>query len=437
MGIARKSILGFGGQVYMLVVGLISTIIVARLLGPAGKGVLAVVAAIPSLMLGVASFGLGPALAFMAGKNRYRADELVTAALAWSILLGMFVGALVWLMRDALLASVLKGLSATDLALVLVSLPAYYLNAFLGALFSGYGRAVAVAVLSAVGATLNLLAVVVASVTFPGNSTAVVLALSITAVVSAVCSLVVYRSGFVYSPSRLVRISRETMPYAAKSYVGQASSMFFLRADVFFLNYFAGPAAVGVYSVATNLAEKLWLFSNPVSTAVYSQITGSVRHDSVRLTMLTSRALLVLNCVAGLALLFLAALFVPVIYGAQFAGATFYLAILIPGVVVYAVSQPYGQFFTGQLGKPGVISGLSAAMMAISALLYIALIPVMGATGAALGSTISYSTSMLGYAWLMPRAADVSLREMLVPTRADFALYRSIAVSAMSRLRRG
>ena len=29
--------------------------------------------------------------------------------------------------------------------------------------------------------------------------------------------------------------------------------MFFLRADVFFLNYFAGPSAVGVYSVATNL----------------------------------------------------------------------------------------------------------------------------------------------------------------------------------------
>ncbi len=53
--------------------------------------------------------------------------------------------------------------------------------------------------------------------------------------------------------------------------------MFFLRADVFFLNYFAGPAAVGVYSVATNLAEKLWLLSNPVSTAVYSQITGAER----------------------------------------------------------------------------------------------------------------------------------------------------------------
>ncbi len=437
MGIARKSILGFGGQVYMLVVGLISTILVARLLGPEGKGVLAVVAAIPSLALGIASFGVGPALAFMAGRNRYAANELVTAALAWSILLGVMVGAVVWLTRDVLLASVLKGLTPTDLALVLVSLPAYYLNAFLGALFSGHGRAVAVAGLSALGATLNLIAVVIASLLFPGDSTVMVFALSATAIVSAVCSLAVYRSGFVYSLSRLIQISQETIPYAAKSYLGQASSMFFLRADVFFLNYFAGSAAVGVYSVATNLAEKLWLFSNPVSTAVYSQITGSVRHDSVRLTMLTSRALLILNCVAGVALLVLAIIFVPVIYGAQFAGAVFYLGILIPGVIVFAVSQPYGQFFTGQLGRPGVISGLAAVMMAISAVLYVALIPVMGATGAALGSTISYSTSMVGYSWLMPRAADVTLRAMLMPTRSDFMLYRSIVASAMSRFRRG
>jgi len=416
--------------------GLASTILVARLLGAEGKGVLAVVGAIPSLALGIASFGLGPALAFMAGKNRYVARELVTAALAWSLLLGVLVGGLVWLARDVLLASILKGLTAADLALVLVSLPAYYLNAFLGALFSGHGRAVAVAALSALGATLNLVAVVVASLTFPGDSTAVVLTLSIAAWAGALCSLAVYRSGFVYSPRRLIRITREAMPYAVKSYVGQASSMFFLRADVFFLNYFAGAAAVGVYSVATNLAEKLWLFSNPVSTAVYSKITGAERQDAARLTMLTSRALLILNCLAGLALFTLAVFLVPVIYGVQFAGAVYYLGLLIPGVVVFAVSQPYSQFFTGQLGRPDVTSILSTAMMVLSAVLYVVLIPVMGAAGAALGSTLSYSTSMAGYAWLMPRAAGVTVREMLVPTRADMTLYRSIMTSAVNRLRR-
>ncbi|MDP2234589.1 MAG: oligosaccharide flippase family protein [Actinomycetota bacterium] len=436
MGIARKSVFGFGGQVYMLVVGLVSTIIIARLLGPEGKGVLAVVAAVPSLALGAASFGLGPALAFMAGKNRYPARELLTAALLWSVLLGLVVGTIVWLARVPLLASVLKGLTAQDLAVVLVSLPAYYLNAFIGALLAGHGRAVAVAGLSAVGATLNLAAVVGASLWFPRESSAMVIALSVAAFVGAIVALAVCRVGLAFSPMKLYRITRESTPYAAKSYIGQATSMFFLRADVFFLNYFAGPAAVGVYSVATNLAEKLWMLSNPVSTAVYSLITGAERDDAVRLTTLTSRTLLVLNGVAGLLLVGAAVLLVPVIYGSQFTGAIWYLTLLLPGVIVYAVCQPYSQFFSGQLGKPGITSNLSALMMILSAGLYMTLIPKMGATGAALGSTISYSSALLGYAWLMPRASGVTLREMLIPSREDFELYKSVGVSVLRRLRR-
>lgn len=436
MGIARKSAFGFAGQVYMLAVGLVSTIIVARLLGPQGKGVLAIVAAIPSLGLGVASFGLGPALGFMAGKDRFPARDLISAAVVWSVVLGAAIGALVWVFRAPLLGSILKGMTPMDLAVVLISLPTYYLGAFIGALFTGHGRAVAIAGLGAFSATLNLAAVIAASVLVRGSSSAVVIALSIAAGLNAVAALVVYRSGFTVSPRRIIEVTRTATPYAAKSYMGQATSMFFLRADVFFLNYFAGPAAVGVYSVATNLAEKLWLLSTPVSNAVYALITGSEREDAVRLTTLTSRALLVLNGVAAFVLFGLAVLLVPFVYGSQFTGAIWLLGLLLPGVVVYALCLPYGQFFSGHLGKPGVTSNLSAVMMALSAVLYITLIPAMGASGAAIGSTLSYSTALLGYAWLMPRAAGVNLREMLVPTKADFELYRSLAVSLIRRITR-
>ena len=436
MGIARKSILGFGGQVYMLAIGLVSTIIVARLLGPEGKGVLAVVAAIPSLAVGVASFGLGPSLAYMAGKDRYSARDLASVAIVWSLLLGSALGLFVWLLRDLLLGSILKGLTPQDLAVALLALPAVYLSTFLGALFIGHNRAVAFAGLQSVSATLNFAAVVGASLLMPRDSSAMVVALSISSWLGALISLAVYRAGFTLSPRRMVQVTRAATPYAAKSYVGQATSMFFLRADVFFLNYFAGPSAVGVYSVATNLAEKLWLLSNPVSSAVYSQITGAEREDAVRLTTLTARALLVLNGLAAVALLALSFLLVPIVYGAEFTAAVGYLALLLPGVVIYAVCQPYSQFFVGQLGEPEVSSRIAAVMMVLSAVLYVTLIPVMGAAGAALGSTVSYSTALIGYGWLMPRATGVTLREMLVPTRSDFEIYKRVEASVLSRLRR-
>ncbi|NTU70754.1 MAG: oligosaccharide flippase family protein [Coriobacteriia bacterium] len=435
MSIARKSALGFVGQVYMLAIGLLSTIIVARLLGPEGKGVLAIVSAIPALALGVASFGLGPSLAYMSGKDRYPARDLASSAIAWSLLLGLALGVLVWLCRGVLLSSVLKGLGSFELIVVLASLPAFYLSAFLGALFIGHDRAVEFAGLQAVSATLNFIAVVGASVFYTRNATAMVLALGVASLLAALYGLVAYRASLTLSPRRIAAVTKEAIPYAAKSYVGQATTMFFLRADVFFLNYFAGPAAVGVYSVATNLAEKLWLLSNPVSSAIYSQITGSDREDALRITTLTGRALLVLNGLAAVALALIAIPLVPLIYGSQFASATTYLALLLPGVVAYAMCQPYIHFFAGQLGRPAVTSALSAVMMALSAALYLWLIPIMGPAGAAVGSTLSYSVALIGYAWLLPRATGISVREMLVPSRTDWELYRSVAASMLRRMR--
>lgn len=436
MGIAKKSIVGIGGQLYILFVGLASTIITARLLGPEGKGILALVAAISSFGLGVASFGLGPALGFLSGKDRYSRQELVSAAFTWSLVLGAAIGAVAWAARDPLLGSVLKGMTPTDFAVTLFALPAYYLGAFIGALLAGEGRAVEIAGLQVTAATVSLAGVIVASVLVPGNASAVVIAISAGGFINATVALIVHRAGLVFSPSRLLRVTRTALPYAARAYVGQMASMFFLRADVFFLNYFAGASVVGVYSVATNLAEKLWMLSNPVSTAVYRRITSASQSDSVRIATLTGRSLLMLNGFAAAALFLLSIGFVPLVYGAAFNDAIYYLGLLVPGIVVLATSQPYGQFFSGQLGRPGVTSTLSLIMMVLSAILYIAMIPPLGAAGAAVASTISYSFALVGYLWLMPRTAGVTRGEMLVPTRQDIQLYRSIAESALQAIRR-
>lgn len=437
MGVAKKSIIGIGGQLYILFVGLVSTIVIARLLGPEGKGIMALVATISSFSLGFASFGLGPALGFLSGKDRYSRQELVSAASTWALVLGAVVGAGAWAAKDLLLGSVLKGMSSIDFAVALFALPAYYLGAFIGALLVGEGRAVEIAGLQVVAATVNLAGVIVASVLVPGSASAVVVAISVGSFINAAIALIVHRAGLIFSLSRLLRVTRTALPYAARAYVGQAASMFSLRADVFFLNYFAGVSAVGVYSVATNLAEKLWMLSSPVSTAVARRIASANQSDSVRIVTLTGRSLLVLSGFAGTALFLLSIGFVPLVYGVAFADAIYYLGLLVPGIVILAMSQPYNQFFSGQLGRLGVISILSLIMMALSAILYIVMIPPLGAAGAALASTISYSFALVGYLWLMPRAAaGVTPGELLIPTRQDIQLYKSIVESALQAVRR-
>lgn len=435
MSIASKSAFGFIGQMYMLAIGLVMTIVVARLLGPEGKGVIAVVAAITSFTLGLGSLGLPGAFSFLAGKNRFPRTDLFWSMVSWSLMLGAAVSLILWVFRGILLGSIFKGLTTLELAVFLASLPSTYFIAFAGQAYMGYGRVVILVFLQSLVATLNLVAVLVSILILHAGTVGAVVALSAVTVTGSILYLIPFGSVGWISLRQLRLVASEAIPYGLRVYVGGATQMFSLRADVFFLNLFAGPAVVGVYSVATNLAEKIWLLSAPLSSAVYSLIAGSERKDAARLTITTSRASVVIEGLSALGLLVLSIPLVPIIYGQQFASATIYLAVLLPGTVALAVGGAFYTYYVAQLGRPAVTSALAVASAAVSAVLYVVLIPRIGALGASIGSTVSYSVSLIAFAYLFPRETGYRVSEMLVPGRGDWDLYVSILRRVTARMR--
>ena len=95
-------------------------------------------------------------------------------------------------------------------------------------------------------------------------------------------------------------------------------------------------------------------------------------------------------CAAAAALSFL----LPLVYGARFADATIQLLILLPGVCLIGVESVLVQHFTGT-GLPLAIPVFWLITLAVSVGLNLALVPTLGARGAAVTSTISYSLIFL------------------------------------------
>lgn len=436
MSIAGKSAASFVGQIYNLAIGLLSAIVIARLLGPEGKGVVAVVGATTSMAVGLASLGLPSAFGFLAGKGRYSRTELMWSMALWSLLLGGVVALSVWLLRDFLLGSIMKGLTPTEVAVLLVSLPSAFFAGFMNQAYIGYGRVVVISVIYAVISTVGLAGVIVSSLMFHAGTEGAVVALSAATVVGSLLFVATYGRVGAFSLSRFRIISRELVPFGLKVQVGSATQMFSLRADVFFLNYFAGPAAVGIYSVATSLADKLPLLTDPVGRAAYSEIAGAEKSDAARLATTTARAITAIGGVAALGIFAVSVPLIPIVYGRAFADATLYLALLLPGAVAIAVSGAYYVYYVAQLGKPAPTSAIAIVSAVVSALLYSILIPRFGALGAAIGSTISYSTTLVGYGILFPRDAGTSVRNMYLPKREDWHLYWSIFRRVIARLSR-
>ena len=163
------------------------------------------------------------------------------------------------------------------------------------------------------------------------------------------------------------------------------------RAELLVLGRLEGLDDVGVYSIAMQAAEGIWLVPAAVATA----ITGPAVHETPeRARSLVARAAgrgLLLG--AGVAVLVGAAapFLVPLLFGDDFSAATRPLALLLPGVVVYGPVTILVVYLSVRCGRPRLSLVVSLLAGTVTVGLSLALIPSFGASGAATASTIGYA----------------------------------------------
>jgi Na+-driven multidrug efflux pump len=73
----------------------------------------------------------------------------------------------------------------------------------------------------------------------------------------------------------------------------------------------------------------------------------------------------------------------------------------------------------------------------LTVILYVVLIPWLHASGAALASTLSYSTSFLLFAWYFQQTSGKRVLPLLVPTRSEIDDLRALPRALATRVARG
>src|SRR5512146_2199121 len=111
MSLVRSTIVYTAAQAVLLVVGLASSIVIARFLGPEGRGVLALVALLATTATLLATFGFGSSYAFLVGKRTFPAASLVGSAVVASSVLGLATVVALLVASGPLLSSVLQGVT--------------------------------------------------------------------------------------------------------------------------------------------------------------------------------------------------------------------------------------------------------------------------------------------------------------------------------------
>jgi O-antigen/teichoic acid export membrane protein len=188
-----------------------------------------------------------------------------------------------------------------------------------------------------------------------------------------------------------------------------------LRATLFVVERVHGLEAAGVYSVAVQLAELLWVLSAGVSAAAYHRLHGD---GAARLALSAARWGIALALVAAPLLALAAWWALPVLLGPAYAAARGPLLWLLPGVVVYAGASALSAWFTHGLGRPGWAARIAALSLAVTMGLSFALVPALGATGAAIATSAGYALAMGVALWSFLRAAGLPAAAVWRPAGA-------------------
>ena len=384
--------LTFGTRLVMLVGMVGSSVVVARWLGPVGLGTLAVLNTTVMLALQIGSAGLPSANTYFIARDRKSLGPVWANAVAFAIIAG--AGLTIAVIALAEIRPALFGdVPVRLLAIVAISIP-FQLLILLGlnALLA-MDRIRQLNLLDSLAPALAFANAVVVLIILRANLTTLVVFNTASAI--GIALAMVWAVGRLWTRQKERRACRpdvallkQMLGYGMKFYVSIMASVVIFRADLLIVNHFRGAGEAGVYAVASQVSFLLMMLPAVIGMLLFPRVASAQDprgEFAIQVTRHVTFVMLIV-CAAAAAGSFL----LPLIYGPRFAEATIQLLILLPGVCLVGIESVLVQHFTGT-GLPVAIPMFWLITLVLNLGLNLALVPVLGARGAALTSTLSYA----------------------------------------------
>ena len=398
-------------------VGVINAFVLARLLGPTGKGDFYLVQLVPSTQLVLGQLGLPSAIAYYAGRGQMTglARRAMILALGLSL-----AGILLTLATMPLLTtSVFRDVPPGLVMLSLVIVPFVFVFTFGNAILTGRQRVGAYGAIALGQVVLALvLFVLLIGVLNLGATGAILAYIAYSGVAGIAVAIAAFRTPSVGADPHPTSW-RALAGYGIRLYPATLSGFFSYRADVYLLALLgAGSAELGLYSIAVGLAELLFFLPDSVVVVFFPHVAGGTRDEADRETAVVTRVTLAMTALAALPLAAAAIVAVNVLLPA-YVGSLPALFVLLPGVVMLSASKTLSAYLNG-IGRGGIVSITALLSLAANIGLNLVLIPAYGIVGAAAASLVSYTFGAAMQLTISANLSGVSPLAFLVPRRDDF-----------------
>jgi O-antigen/teichoic acid export membrane protein len=382
----------FFTQLMNLILAIINAAIIARWLGPEGKGIIALVMLVPGLLGLFLSGGVSAANVYLAGSRSRDIPSLTENSVKFALLstiIGIFI--VITSIGTGWLSRLVPGINNWLIMLAMVGLPIGLLNGHLSAVLQGLQRILTVNKINLTQALTTVALTVLFVMGFGMDLSGPILSSLAAGMIGlALLIIVLSRAGGVFKPRWNPSGMGATLSFGLRGHLGNLFQFFNYRLDTFFVNYFIGAGEVGIYSVSVGLAELLWYLPNAVGFVIFPKATATkpevLRAFTPRVFWIT----LGITALGAIGLVILGKSLIQVVYSLNFVGAYLPMLVLLPGVILLGGAKVLTNEIAGR-GYPQYNSLNAGIALILTVILDLILIPRFGILGAALASSIAYT----------------------------------------------
>ncbi|MGE0715831.1 MAG: lipopolysaccharide biosynthesis protein [Alphaproteobacteria bacterium] len=393
----RHILQSFATTAAVQLLGLVNAVLLARLLGPDGRGEIALVVLYPLLLHGLAGLAIADGIVYRAATGAAAPPRLAPSVAVLAIGLGTAAAVAGWLLVPWLHAQHDDEVRWSA-GVYMAMLPAGLLALHLGAVFQGrleYGpwNAIRLTTTAAtVGCVLLLAAMGAAQV-----ATVTVAYLAGFTVSAVLAIMLARRRGWLAGrPERGEAVA--VLGFAAPLQLGVIVQIAAERLDQLFISWLLTPVDLGLYVAAMAIAAIPAIPAVTLGNVAYPRIAAVAdRGPVVERYLRLSVALAAL--VAG-ALMLVGGRLVEALYGPEFAPAAPILAWYAVGAVAMAARVVLAQAVKAA-GRPGLTLRAEAVGLVVNVVALALLLPAMGVVGAA----IAYAAAQAAVALMLGSAA--------------------------------
>lgn len=432
--LSRDSIITFFSSGVNFLIGILSSIVIARLVGPEGKGTYALVMLIPTMAYTVGNFGINQSVTYHIAREKNNRLKILSLGLKAAVAIGLIL----YLTLRFTMPWWHKYYITVPVELFQIALPLVFILViyqFLEFALLGTGRVD----LFNISIILGLLAGIAAlglAIVLPGDRLENITICSVSAPIIAILisSLFLWRSrSLTYNSEKSQVSARQFLTFGGITQITVISQFLSYRLDQFLLPAIIGTEALGIYTIAVALTERVWMISAAMQTSLMPRIPSSSKEAGVDITIRSLKHTIIITTIVVFGLASLGYFVIKLLFGAAFESAYVPMLIMLPGTYFIAIWKILGTFFIST-NRPKFNAVIAVISMPINLCLNLILIPRLGIIGAAASSSFSYCITGLLVIYLFRRTTGLGLKEILVPGSSEFQDYRRMAVRLLDKI---